>query len=711
MLDFIKKDEAGGARGKGKPEGCKFSCNTPAQPVNAAYGCKVLFGEEELDFDLPALLPLPWQRTYASDFAHTGWLGQGWSTPFSLQIQRQGHGRALIDEQGRRIELPEPELGQPYHSRFEQFIFAATEDGGFEIMPEGGDVRLRFGALGLPEDADASARARAPLHVLTRMADANGNAIELVYGPLPEALRQPGAFDPEEAAALIVPQAIIDSAGRRLRLDFAPVGGASEPRLPGQPRGLRLTQVVQTTGPRPNPGQPGAPLKQPRVLVRYGYSDAGDLVQVRNALDQVTREFAYNNHVMVEHRTAGGLLSRYEYNEYSPRGKVLRNWLSDGRQWRFEYGAGYTDVTHASSDDAQGRKRRWLHNDNKDYTGHIDELGGRLTRELDAFGNLTALTDEAARVTRYTLDTRGLPVLITGPDGASTRIAYDPQLGKIAQITGADGAITRHRYDARGNRIETVDALGHSTAYQYDERGLPTVITDALGRSVRLDYNSAGQITAMTDCTGQRTVYEWDDWGHLQYITDALGQSTRYQHDALGRLLQVRHPDGALEQFEYDKAGRLIAYTDALGALTGYKFDQDGQVLERHDAQGGVLRYEYDGARRLRALHNENAARYDFAWDALDRLSAETGFDGRHTRYRYDPTGLVLAKLEQGCLTPAQRQQLHPVSPGQGQRREWRGTPTLQNPWGDALAEQDAPLQAPPGQSIITRYQRDAAGR
>ena len=706
------KKIAGGARGRKLPSiPCK-DCAVAGFPVSTAYGCKVLFGEEELDFDLPAPLPLPWQRTYTSDFAHTGWLGQGWNTPFSLQIQRQGNGRALVDEQGRRLMLPEPELGQPYHSRFEQFIFSATEDGGFEITSEDGDVRLCFTALGLPEDADASARAKAPLHVFTRMLDTNGNAIELIYGPLPEPLRQPGAFEPEEAAALIVPQAIIDSAGRRLRLDFAPVGAAGEPRLPDQPRGLRLTQVVQITGPRLGPGLASVPLAQPRVLVRYLYSTAGDLVQVRNALDQVTREFVYNNHVMVEHRTADGLVSRYEYTEYTPGGKVLRNWLSDGRQWRFKYGGGYTDVIHTTNDDAQGRKRRWFHDKDKHYTGHIDELGGRLKHELDAFGNLIALTDEAGRVTSYTLDARGLPTQITSPDGASTRIAYDPQLGKITQITSPDEAVTRRRYDTRGNLIETTDALGHSTGYQYDSRGLPIVITDALGRNVKLDYNSAGQITAMTDCTGQRTLYEWDAWDHLERITDALGQVTHYQHDALGRLLQVRHPDGALEQFEYNRAGRLTVYTDALGGVTRYQYGQDGQVLERHDAQGGVLRYEYDGARRLRALHNENAARYDFAWDALDRLAAETGFDGRHTRYRYDPTGLVLSKLEQGCLTAGQRQQLHPARPRDASGQPpWRGDPTWQNPWGERLSVQDTPLQAPPGQGIITRYQYDVLGR
>ena len=251
----------------------------------------MLFGPEDLDFDLPAPLPLPWQRTYASDFAQVGWLGQGWSTPLSLQIQRVADGLVLVDEQGRRIPLPEPRVGEPYHSRFEQFVFAATEEGGFEIYPEGGDVHLRFGALGLTEDADATTRSQAALHVLTHLVDANGNAVQVVYGSLPPELRQPGAFAAEDAAALILPQGLIDSAGRHLRFDFAPLGSADEPRLPGHPRGARLVRVVQLTAPAER-GAAAQPLPQPRELVSYAYSEAGDLIEVRNVLGQTTRQFA-----------------------------------------------------------------------------------------------------------------------------------------------------------------------------------------------------------------------------------------------------------------------------------------------------------------------------------------------------------------------------------------------------------------------------------
>ncbi len=130
--------------------------------------------------------------------------------------------------------------------------------------------------------------------------------------------------------------------------------------------------------------------------------------------------------------------------------------------------------------------------------------------------------------------------------------------------------------------------------------------------------------------------------------------------------------------------------------------------MERRNALGASLRYEYDGARRLSTLFNENGARYDFAYDPLDRLIEETGFDGRTTRYRYDPVGALAHKLELGCLDARQRLELRLA---RAALTNGLSTPTFDDPWGLGLVDTGVPLKAPPGQAIVTRYRRDAAGR
>uniref|UniRef100_UPI00178C299A RHS repeat-associated core domain-containing protein n=1 Tax=Noviherbaspirillum aerium TaxID=2588497 RepID=UPI00178C299A len=287
------------------------------------------------------------------------------------------------------------------------------------------------------------------------------------------------------------------------------------------------------------------------------------------------------------------------------------------------------------------------------------------------------LTDAAGRRTGYRHDALGRLIAVEQPDGAITRIAYDPQHGKPSLITDAMGGITALRHDEAGNLASITDALGQRTAYRYGAHGLPVVITDAAGRSRTLAYNEAGQVIRHTDCSRQTTRYDYDGWGQLSKLTDALGQSTSYRYDAAGRLLAVTRPDGSEEQLEYDRAGRLVAQTDAAGRRTVYALDAEGLPTSRTDALGHTLHYRYDAARRLAQLINENGAVYAFSYDVLDRLHEETGFDGRLTRYRYDAAGLPVAREEHGS----------PAGAGvTGARRH-----------ADAR--------------IDTHYQRDAAGR
>ena len=85
-------------------------------PVNAVLGIKVLFDETETDFAFDSPLPLVWQRSYYSDQIGNGWLGQGWSLPFSMRLVRTADGFLYIDEQGREISLPDisDEADEPY---------------------------------------------------------------------------------------------------------------------------------------------------------------------------------------------------------------------------------------------------------------------------------------------------------------------------------------------------------------------------------------------------------------------------------------------------------------------------------------------------------------------------------------------------------------------------------------------------------------------
>ncbi|MCA1857554.1 DUF6531 domain-containing protein [Massilia oculi] len=574
------------------------ACLTVGHPVDSLTGNKILSGTADLDFSLAAPLPLVWQRSYSSAQSRSGWLGQGWSIPLSEALALSGNEVIILDAFEREVTFSLPGIGQTIFSPSEKISLVRTAASRFELVDENLQ-RRQFAMLG-PAGGIAH---------LVGIVDANGNAIRILYNH-----RQ-------------LPERIHDSAGRTFILAF----GACR----GQPRLLNVGMLRETSAHEP------LPANEVDLLVQYDYDDAGDLVRVRNCLGQVTREFAYRNHLMVEHAQPGGLVSRYEYDQYAPTGKVLRNWTSNGLSWRFQYLARETVVT-----DHLGRVQRYQFDQRQRYTGMVDAAGGITRRRLDEHGNLVSITDPAGRSTSYRYDDRSRVVRVER-GGHGTGIVYHARFDKPALITDALGATTALHYDERGNLAGITDALGQRTSYAYNAHGLPIEVTDAAGGVKRLAYDSTGQLTTYTDCSGNTTHFHYDG-SKLVRIVDAAGMSTAYTYDGLGRLLATVHPDGKTERYDYDGLGRLTGRTDIAGNHSSYVLDADGKPLERRDARGGVLAYRYDAGRRLAELINENGDVSRFVYDALDRLVEETGFDGRLTRYRYDQAGLVVAREECG---------------------------------------------------------------
>ncbi|NIA00209.1 RHS repeat-associated core domain-containing protein [Massilia sp. CCM 8734] len=561
-------------------------------PVSPISGSKFLADAMDLDFALPAALPLIWQRTYSSAQRQAGWLGSGWETPLSIALEINVDSVVVLAPFAREITFSLPGIGESLYSPSEKITLVRTHERCFELVDDKGERDL----FALPDTTSNIAR-------LVGLMDANGNRITISYN-----LRQ-------------LPERVEDSAGRGYLLAFEDHRGYP-----------RLRSIVM---------HPAEPESDTELLVSYDYDASGNLAKVSNGKGDVTRQFAYRNHVMVEHSQPGGLVSRYEYDEYAASGKVTRNWVNDGRSWSFRYLEQETVVT-----DNLGREERYRFDAKRRYVGKVDAAGGVSTRRLDSNGNVLSITDPGGRSVSYRYDQRGRVTRIES-DGKGTGIVYDNRFDKPALITDALGATTALRYDAFSNLASVTDALGQRTSYQYDANGLPVKVTDAAGGVKRLDYNRAAQLISYTDCSNNTTHFSYDDKGRLLRATDANGNSTVYSYDPLGRPVGTEKADGG-ESYEYDPLGRLIAHIDPLGNRTSYVLDTDGQPLKRIDARGGVMEYRYDDARRVAELINENGDAHRFVYDALDRLIEETGFDARLTRYRYDDSGLITAKEELG---------------------------------------------------------------
>ena len=622
-------------------------CPTTIKPVNTIFGCKLLDGEEDLDFVIRAPLPLVWQRTYTSNNPHESCLGQGWSLPLDFRIDVEDEALTFVDAQGRRTRFPLVAVGGEFFSPYEHTTLRRPERNRCELVtPE--KLRLVFGLS--PRDwAHVGERDRqeseqdAQFDRVLAQLRASG---ELAAGPIdtgtdhrpPQATRLVllGVIDPNghwlriHYAAEDRPQVIETSNGRYVGLQF------DTDRSPTQT--ARLLRVTELAGTPDAHGRFAAS----RVLVAYRYSEAGDLVAVVDESGAIVRTFAWANHMLVEHGEPGGIVSRYEWDQLTPQGRVVVNTHSSGERFHFAYDplARENRVT-----DASGRVTRYRYDENRYYTGLVTPDGAETQFLRDAYGSLQAVIDPLGRTTRYSHDSRGNLTAVTRADGSTTRMRYGEDHRKPLAIVDPLGQSTEFRYDARGNLVEMRDTAGATTCYTLDASGRVVSMLDARGGQSFLDYDAAGRLAEYRDCLGQPTRYAYDEAGNVVQITDAIGAVTRFAYQRINRqdrLVAVTHPDGAVERLAYDTLGRLIARADPAGNATRYHLSPDGKPVVRENALGHSLRYHYDVHGRLLALTNENGAIHRFAWDAADRLVSERGFDGRRIDYRYNAAGELL---------------------------------------------------------------------
>ncbi|MES2262212.1 MAG: RHS repeat-associated core domain-containing protein [Pseudomonadota bacterium] len=579
---------------KEAPRQTSCACAT-GQPVIIATGEKSLI---DSDFNLPGPIPLDWRRSYRSGDVHSSWFGQGWSTPLSVQLSLAADGLTYHDAGGRGVPLPALAVGAEHFDAYEQFTLRRPQQDRWELVFKDGQTqhfeRVREDLFTLP---------------LAAIADRNGNRIAFEYPAPPD-----DPFDPWR------PRVIVDSAGRRLRLEW-------------NRRGLLMAVDCQVD-----------PVAPSLTLASYTYSDDGDLVAHTDA-GGARRTYEWRNNVLVAYSKADGARYCAEYDEYSPFGRVLRSYAADdGRGLRFDYNdrARTTSIT-----DALERTTRYEYDERKDIIATTGPDGVRVATPYDSNGNPRGPVDPLGRRTQYRFDSRGNLAEVVDAAGARTAFAYN-DMDLTTRFTDALNHAWLSEYDARGNLVASVDPLQHATHYAYNAQGRPVAITDARGGIKRLEWDDAGNLIAATDCSGQRTRFAYDGMGRMHTRTDALGQVTTYLWDPAGHLLELTEPGEALHRYEWSAMGHLLAYIDPLRAVTRYRYNSHGSLVEKINATGHSLQYIYDAVNRLTQLVNENGDSTHFAYDLADQLTDETGFDGRHKRYCYNAAGELTHVVEAG---------------------------------------------------------------
>ncbi|WP_443700590.1 DUF6531 domain-containing protein, partial [Pseudomonas sp.] len=238
-------------------------------PVHSATGAKVLDGEDDVDFALPGLLPIEWQRYYSSrDERRDGLFGAGWSVIYEVFVETGGlpeGGERLVytDEQARQIDMGVIPLGGAVFSAGEGLSVRRHANGQLLIESVDGLYRLFEPTPGNPSHLR-----------LSQLGDRNDNRILLDY----------------------------DAQGRlsRLRDSFNDVRielGYSQQKLG------RVEQIERLFADHSR-----------ETLVSYVYDAHGDLAEVRDTAGHLQRRFAYDSgQRMVEHQRPTGLRCYYQW--------------------------------------------------------------------------------------------------------------------------------------------------------------------------------------------------------------------------------------------------------------------------------------------------------------------------------------------------------------------------------------------------------------
>ncbi|WP_370470001.1 RHS repeat-associated core domain-containing protein [Snodgrassella alvi] len=571
---------------------------TRGHPVHLPTGAKLLFDTEELDFTLPAHLPLQWQRFYSSvDTRSHNMFGAGWSVSFEVEIeispQPDGSCAAVyINEQGRRLEIDPLQPGEGMRGINENLTIRRGRHNRWVIEDDDGLYRL------FEPDPNQPHRL-----YLTALQDRNDNRL-LLY---------------RDSHSRII-EITDNDRSTRLSLHY---------QHPQHPQ--RVTTIKQQLA-----------NGHSRVLAQYQYTAQGDLQHVIDAEQRHTRTFAYDTgRRLIYHRLPTGLHCHYQWAHFADAAetawRVTHHWTEADGQRQEDYHFHYDIEQRLTTvKDSLGRISQHYWNEVYQITRYIDPLGHTTEFEWNDNQQLISVTDTQGGQWHYSYDEQGRETAETDPLGRTTQTQWLPHWALPTISVDPDGSTWRYYYDERGNLLTVIDPLKQRTHYQYDQHGQITRITDARGGHKYLRWNPNGQLIQHTDCSGSLTQLGYDRHGNLTDITNAIGNSSRYQYNAAGDLISATLPDGRQEHFSVNAAGQLLTYTDPAGHTTHYHRDPRGLVHRRTDSAGRSIHFHYDIYSRLTTLTNENGEHYQFQYDAGDRLTEQTDLDGRKQKLTYD---------------------------------------------------------------------------
>jgi RHS repeat-associated protein len=303
-----------------------------------------------------------------------------------------------------------------------------------------------------------------------------------------------------------------------------------------------------------------------------------------------------------------------------------------------------------------GQTRTWTYT--WDSTGLLQTVNGPRTDVSDVTtyswtnGVLSSVTNALSQVTEIEeTDERGLPTLITDPNGVVTDLGYN-QRGWLTSVTkrstGGD-ASTSFEYDAVGQITAIVQPDGVRLEYEYDNARRLTGVENSLGERIEYTLDDMGNRTAETIKNSGGSIvksmsHTYDELGRLLENIGADSQVIAFEYDKNDNVTEITDPLSGVTAQAYDALDRLISSTDPATKVTAYGYDDQDNVTSVTDARSVQTTYVHDGFGRVIQTASPDAGTTVYLYDKADNLIEKT--DGRSvvTQYSYDALNRITAK-------------------------------------------------------------------
>ena len=411
-----------------------------------------------------------------------------------------------------------------------------------------------------------------------------------------------------------------DTHGRVVRL--ADVSGARAVTLD------YLNDRIQAIWLAQHPGRTKGP---PLALMRYQYSEAGDLLAATDRYGHPQRFIYDAAHRMLTRVDRNGYQFEYVYDaagrcvvsrghdrngevklRYMPEALATEVTRADGGQWLYRYDTSlsiteiidpYGGIRRFEYDDAErmvaetdagGHTRRPVYGPAGDIVAWrtasdglrpADSPSGPLPHRVPRTPAELELGDLAAEVVSLApLASAGIEPIFSGGasiysqvfderDVRAEAMCRRDELGLLVEERGPAPSPRRWAYTPNGWVRWYSDHDGGRYEFEFAGGNMRSVARDPLGRTIRYEYTLTDQISAVTDPAGNRHTYRYD-------LRDAL--------------TEVHHYGQLVETYKHDRAGNLVAKHDTLGALlVSYQYGADGLQSRRALADGEEHCYTY----------------------------------------------------------------------------------------------------------------------